>query len=699
MCTTFNRFNVVLALKPFTSIPTKAISFNEDYEFGLNSSEIDAICSTLFSANNDAGSTASISFDLFEWFLANEFVNDGCIPMLDVFTAIILCSNGTFLEHLERLHALFTFEKTKVMQGIELYLLVTTYFNAVVLVLHGGDDFSVPDQDSIQFTLERMGIYQETQVDLKLFVELATSVLDVADQNGGNCRNDLGAVGNTDDTSVLSQSFAMFGCTFTPIPPQMEEQDGAVEKEFDKDDEEFGVEEEELDISFDSALNDDEPEEQDENNNKFDKQEKKEDTEKQVNKNKTAQKNNSQSIEREKKKYMMVADKLRIDNPGNKVAKYMTNDVIKAYNNIEEFRAITRNAFDNPTLPCCLIPAAHTAYDDYSLFYDGLIRDMHHATSDETSHPSESNWGTVETIGAQIITDQPKKATGEENNVLDVTVGVHLERNITAYPLSSALTTLQRHELEHVMCENIINIDQNVSLFSMEKNSGEQEEQEEQEDDNRSTVMVLAQTELSKTFDFGTIDFSGGDRYPTNVACGVFTDFPIGRGGASSLQDTKDGLNTIIQYGGENHLSMHVTSTMNMDQFTTEAALLPYQHIQYLHDALNQSDQISFAKSKNYGYSTSSVLDLGTGMKTTATIRYRYRENNKNKETKDRESLESILNRLPLGRLGVAVTTCTDEQDSTIQMINLSSRSTLFVKEEDIITSLLLAVQETLKGL
>ena len=144
---------------------------------------------------------------------------------------------------------------------------------------------------------------------------------------------------------------------------------------------------------------------------------------------------------------------------------------------------------------------------------------------------------------------------------------------------------------------------------------------------------------------------------------------------------------------------MHVTSTMNMDQFTTEAALLPYQHIQYLHDALNQSDQISFAKSKNYGYSTSSVLDLGTGMKTTATIRYRYRENNKNKETKDRESLESILNRLPLGRLGVAVTTCTDEQDSTIQMINLSSRSTLFVKEEDIITSLLLAVQETLKGL
>jgi hypothetical protein len=133
-------------------------------------------------------------------------------------------------------------------------------------------------------------------------VELATSVLDVADQNGGNRRNDLGAVGNTDDTSVLSQSFAMFGCTFTPIPPQMEEQDGAVEKEFDKDDEEFGVEEEELDISFDSALNDDEPEEQDENNNKFDKQEKKEDTEKQVNKNKTAQKNNTQSIEREKKK-------------------------------------------------------------------------------------------------------------------------------------------------------------------------------------------------------------------------------------------------------------------------------------------------------------------------------------------------------------------------------------------------------------
>ena len=244
----------------------------------------------------------------------------------------------------------------------------------------------------------------------------------------------------------------------------------------------------------------------------------------------------------------MVWDKLRGENPGNKVAKYMTNDVIKAYTDIEEFRAITKNAFDNPALPCCLLPATHTAYDDYSLFYDGLIRDMHHAvTSEETRHPSESNWGTVETIGAQIITDQPKKATGEENNVLDVMVGVHLERNITAYPLSSALATLQRHELENFLSEKIINILPNLSLFSMEKNTGEQEVQE---DDNRSTVMVPAQTELSKTFDFGTVDFSGGDRYPTNVACGVFTDFPIGRGGAASLQDEKDGLlNTIIQYG------------------------------------------------------------------------------------------------------------------------------------------------------
>ena len=311
MCNTFNRNNVVVPLKPFTSIPTKAISFDEDYEFGLNSSEIDAVCSTLFSAGHDGSKTASmISFDLFEWFLANEFVNDGCIPMLDVFTAIILCSNGTFLEHVEKLYALFDFEQTNLMPGIGLYLLVTTYFNAVVLVLHGGDDFSVPDQDSIQFTLERMGIYEETQVDFKLFVELAASLLDVADQNGGNRRNDVDfihreiindAVGNTDDASILSQSFAMFGCTFTPpILPQMEEKDGAVENKFDKDDEEFV---EELDISFDSALNDDleecqfkteEQEEQNETNNGFVKQnktkqdskeekEEKEDTENQVN--------------------------------------------------------------------------------------------------------------------------------------------------------------------------------------------------------------------------------------------------------------------------------------------------------------------------------------------------------------------------------------------------------------------------------
>jgi hypothetical protein len=149
----------VLALKPFTAIPTKAIAVDEDYEFGLNSSEIDAICSTLFSSNNDGddGSpTASmISFDLFEWFLANEFVNDGCVPMLEVFTALILCSNGTFLEHLEKLYALFDFEQTNLIHGDVLYLMCYTYFKAVCCVLYGGDDFSVPDQDSIQCTLER----------------------------------------------------------------------------------------------------------------------------------------------------------------------------------------------------------------------------------------------------------------------------------------------------------------------------------------------------------------------------------------------------------------------------------------------------------------------------------------------------------------------------------------------------------------
>ena len=85
------------------------------------------------------------------------------------------------------------------------------------------------------------GYLEDTQVDVTLFVKLAASVLDVADKNGGN---------PDDSSTLISHSFAMFGCTFTPpIPPtQMEEQDGAVDQEFDEDDKEFGVEEEEEEV-------------------------------------------------------------------------------------------------------------------------------------------------------------------------------------------------------------------------------------------------------------------------------------------------------------------------------------------------------------------------------------------------------------------------------------------------------------------
>lgn len=70
------------------------------------------------------------------------------------------------------------------------------------------------------------------------------------------------------------------------------------------------------------------------------------------------------------------------------------------------------------------------------------------------------------------------------------------------------------------------------------------------------------------------------------------------------------------------------------------------------------------------------------------------------------ETLDAIIARLTSGRLGVTVTTsaCNEEgveggDDCTNRKIELKSRSTLFVTEEEIIQSLLSGVQEIVAAL
>ena len=109
---------------------------------------------------------------------------------------------------------------------------------------------------------------------------------------------------------------------------------------------------------------------------------------------------------------------------------------------------------------------------------------------------------------------------------------------------------------------------------------------------------------------------------PTLAACGIYEDWPCGRGGATCTNNETEGTttNTVVQYGGENHLFIAVETT------TTSSALQNYKtsfaRIKMLHDKLETIAGIEFATTEAYGYATSSVSHLGTGMKANAVIRY-----------------------------------------------------------------------------
>ena len=558
---------------------------------------------------------------------------------------------------MELLYSLFDFEGTGNIPGSQIALLCSCLFRTACATLYGGDIINEPAENSIQCGLERLGIYSNTSVDIGLFRQITKPLMKWTNNENSNL-------------SILTNVFSLFGCALElPLPendPEDQEDDdeahqkdrnGQTDANAQQAQQEKHSRQEKEDQKKSDEENAGENSDLYPNSNTANEEKK---TQEEEEKNKQQQLKNQ--IKKEKKQYMMLVDKIRAENPGNLVAKFMTHDVIELYGNVNELKKLTSTAMKESNLKCCLAAPSSAAYDNFSMLYDPLIREVHHGSPEDTHLIDINCWDNnhLQKIEEQLVQQNQKMEEESKHNhkeqseqdldnewrggfmhnsvILAIQLQVDLQRNVTQLPLAPALNTRERKELEtsllsclssiSLVSEASDSIGTDFQFFTMETAADVIEEDQE-----TPTSRPSSKNTMSKTFDFGTVDFASKN-YATCLACGVFDDYPVGRGGCIH-QDKETNATTMIKYGGENHISIGINSALNKNDLLsnelTTKLIKPFQLLRKTHDQLEQQlfkqmNSTTFARTNNYGYTTCLTEDLGTAMRASAVIRYQQKE-------------------------------------------------------------------------
>jgi hypothetical protein len=160
------------SLNGIDSLKTTDISFDgigcDDPEVGYAANDCDKLIEELFKDSKTVD-PSSLSFDIFEILLKNEFVNDGEISTLKLKMCLVLCSDGNSDEKLKLIFDIFDFEGVGQLQGYVMEILLGTFFETVASISKEGDDIREPSTDAIKAKLESFNIFEKSSVDFDLF--------------------------------------------------------------------------------------------------------------------------------------------------------------------------------------------------------------------------------------------------------------------------------------------------------------------------------------------------------------------------------------------------------------------------------------------------------------------------------------------------------------------------------------------------
>lgn len=339
-------------------------------------------------------------------------------------------------------------------------------------------------------------------------------------------------------------------------------------------------------------------------------------------------------------------------NPGNRATKYFDEGWFAGLGLPAQKTMINivRTGFENPDSGLGCYAMTPSDYDEFSEFFEPVIRDYHGAGPD-----------------AVHVTDWDASDVGD-NGVLDVTklglpelsMRVRVGRNLASFNLPGSMDQAERIRFEKTMLkafEKLVNDPEyGGNIYSLSPDHGD--------GPNPNLISDKKYNELVKAH----VMFKDMDADPYLKSAGIASDWPYGRG----CWQSKD-KQCIIWFGEEDQLRiMCMKKGSRLDEV--------FNRLKKMLDTVESIDGINFAKSDKYGYITSCPSNLGTGMRASVHVKVP----NLTSDGTDRKAKEIC------GPLGLSVRGTGGEHtpigaDGTI---DVSPRARLFIKEKEIIGAL-----------
>eukprot|EP00946_MAST-07B_sp_MAST-7B-sp1_P004604 g4604.t1 len=700
------------ALRPLQAVPVSAVdSFavqvfkDMDMEFGLRFEDVEAITEKFAEVDPHA---------LYELFHDESIVEDGDVPALDVLTAMVLCAKGSPMNIARVLYRLFDFDGAGAVRGDQLSILVVVVFRCICIAL-GGDNLAEPTEDKVRDSFERSWmVYEDDAVGVAKFRKIITSMLAATmDENTAREMVEFNARMEGNDAStdpdklqadilklcykdVCSNLYSSFDLTFdTPLPGI--EDPAVVAARIAAEEAERARLEAEREQALIAAAEEAERRRIEKEHEERRQKEAEEAARKAALR---AEAEAAREAKRKLMRYMLKVDRIRVDQPGNLVAKYFTNEIFDLFQSPEDqariMRCVKPGIEVDPSLPLGCFALRAEDYEDFSIFFDRIVCELNDA-SPEAIHEGPM-WGDLDTLDANI---QDGDIDYEK---VEVTLRVEVDRNLKGFNFPSALDQAERVKIEEIMIDAFSKaglVDMGAEMYSMTPDTVLSVKTEEE---------IAVHKAKGVLYDHEGTSSRGHRSHGTSPVALKIGDFfehwPHGRGSYVS----SDGV-VIVQIGGENHIRVICETNSSrkaslQDKTDGKKTGDIFRRLKATLDALEtaipEDKGGGFARSDRYGYLTSSPSMLGTAMKCSACIR-------KVKETVNGEGeiieqnleVEDVLDTsIGLGvrqalhdirKEGVISEEATASENGI--MVELWSSSGLFTTEESTISNMCEAVQ------
>jgi len=351
--------------------------------------------------------------------------------------------------------------------------------------------------------------------------------------------------------------------------------------------------------------------------------------------------------------YLQTVEKLRPLNPDNRCLKYLTRELFNSYTPEQQqvLYLCSKTGVENPDSGLGAYAMQPNDYEEFSKFFEPLIKDYHNADS-KSKHVTDWDISKVGDNGILDVTE-----LGLESLSMRVRVG----RNLTQFNLPGNMSKTERIEFEKTMLKAFDALmampEYGGNVYSLTPDFGEGEENPNKISQDKYQELIDAH-----------IMFKDMAADPYLKSAGIANDWPYGRG--CYVSDDKQ---FIIWFGEEDQLRIMCMKTGTK--------------LNEVFDRLNEAlkvvesfDGIEFATSKKYGYVTSCPSNLGTGMRASVHIKVP----NLTKDGTDKKA-KAVCKPLGLSVRGTGGEHTPIGADGTI---DLSPSGRLFISEASIVAKL-----------